>query len=207
MIQDNSSIKRDAVIRHIVNEHKYNLSHRHAFVVHRPAMRRMLNSTFMLPVKRTTAACETKAECTTVDTASCEDSGDKQVQVIRVAQDQQCALLSKIMGYLTQYEDFLQVYCLASIDEIKRITQFNRSLLAFVLSHKHDFSSVPRDSLALSILLFSAEKSNINKNFFLKFITEVLQNKKISKISQLRKGKSYILLAPRVHSTPGIECF
>lgn len=197
----------DSFISSIVYTHKFELSHRQAFFLHKTMVNQLKKCKFSLPPKRLlSTTCETSSyidDCkSTQGTISSENNCGSNLdnnEVLRAATETQSTTLNKILSILTQYEDFLRVHNLVQEESLKSIVQFNRSLLVHILEQKLEYSSIPRDSLALTILLLSAEKTNINKTVFLKFITETLQNKRISKISQLRRGKSYLLLARQVY--------
>ena len=198
----------DSLVSNAIHEHKEDLAHRHAFFLHKAIVMQVKKLKFSLPPKRIVAApCDSTMDCedlkSTPDTATTEDNSTNSQEILNLASETQGSTLNKVISILTQYEDHLQVHNLASGEVLKQIVHFNRAHLAYVLSHKQEFSSIPRDSVALTILLLNAERFNLNKTLFLKFVTETLQNKRISKISQLRRGKTYVLLSPRVNGIYG----
>lgn len=201
----------DHFISNLIQAHKFDVSHRHAFSLHKSMVVQLKKCKFTLPPKRViSSSWDSKSECedsqSSQETATSEDNSNPVLdnnEILRTAAETQGTTLNKIISILTQYEEYLMLHNLVQGDELKRIVQFNRSLLAHVLEKKQEFSSIPRDSVALTIILLNAEKSHLNKTLLLKFITETLQNKRISKISQLRRGKSYLLLSPVVYGSFG----
>ena len=189
---------RERLIHAMVDHHKVNLSHKFAFALHRKTIGEVKNCIYPRPPKLCLAGVkyandDISTVCVSEQSAGCADKGEH-AEIINEAIASNNATLKKVIAVLNLYEDYLLTAKLVDDEKIKLVRHFNRSMLARVLNCRSEFSSIPRDSVGLTIALLSAEKIGLNKLLFLKFIGEMLQNKRITKISQLRKGRTYGLL-------------
>lgn len=188
---------RDRIISSIVQEHKQDLAHRFAYMLHQTVVSQAKNCEYMRP-PRLEGKDTMRAETTSTQASEEEFVlPENQAEQILQGLETQATTTKKVMHVLHAYEEHLLQQRLSCPEKIKGVRVFNRGLLAHVLGHKTDFANLPRESLALAIILLNAEKIALNKVLLLNFIAEGLQNKRISKISQIRKSRAYQLLSEK----------
>lgn len=93
---------------------------------------------------------------------------------------------------LQSYEDFLAKNSVMT--EVPRMTSIHRALLNGFANHYYSLSNVCRETVALTIILLSAEILKINRTVILAFADQLESKRRIEKISQIRSSKSYGIL-------------
>lgn len=181
------------IVSKIIAEHKEDLSHKYAYILHQGTISMAKNREFMIPPR-----IEQKEIKDNTSTQASSVLSDEDAQSILQGLETQANTTKRVMQLLHSYEEYLLHHNLTDLERIKSIRVMNRALLANILSRKNDFANLPRESLALAIILLNAEKIHLNKLLLLEFITEGLQNKRVTKISQIRKSRAYLLLNDRI---------
>ena len=172
----------------ILASHRNQLSNKFAFSLHHKMICQVKNGLFAMPPKLD--AKETKEESTSASSQSQEAS--------TACSNTQMNTVKKVLHILNCYEEFLASGLQFSRETVNGIRASNRQLLAFVLASKKDFSNLPRESIALAIILLNAEKIELNKVKLLDFIGEQLKISRIKRLAQLRKSKAYAVLSAHV---------
>ena len=178
----------------VISTHRDNLSSKFAFLIHQSLINKVKSNSFPKPpqIER-----KYQKEVSTSGSCSSEDQ-NKQIDFV----DKQASTIKKLLNILITYEDYLLSNENHTKETVKSVRSHNRYLLAYVINSKKDFSNLPRESIALSIILMNAEKIEMNKVKLLDFISNVLKITRISRISQLRKCRAYSVLTQFVKTTP-----
>jgi hypothetical protein len=189
---------------------KDSLSCMFAYQLNQPLVGQVRQGNFQCPPKRivlpnpptaTTTTTTTTTGCTE-DQGSTICSEDDAKQVINIGLETQAHTTRKVLEALLSFEEYLVMQGFYRSDQISEIRQFNRGLLAHVLQNKAEYHNLPKESLALAIILLCAEKIQLNKLVVLKFIEEFLKASRVTKISQIRKSRGYSLLACKLRPIP-----
>lgn len=179
---------------------KTRLAHKFAFSLHRGVVIDAKKGVYTRPPRLAVGSCkDTSDGQSTADgslrsdcRAMASDGDDEAGRYVMASESRDLKGVVRVLG---MYEEYLLVGGLIDEKMIGQAKKFNRALFARVLKFKPEFSTYTGDSLGLAIALRSAESFGLNKLCFLKFVTEVLQNKKVSKISQLKKSRVYYLVS------------
>ena len=173
----------------IIASHRNQLSNKFAFSFHHKMICQVKNAMFARPPKidfKDTKEVSTTASCQSQDITPCPASNN------------QMNTVKKVMHILNCYEEFLASHMQYDKETINAIRSDNRQLLAYVLTSKKDFMNLPRESIALAIILLNAEKIELNKIKLLDFIGTHLKISRITRLAQLRKSKAYSILSVHV---------
>lgn len=117
-----------------------------------------------------------------------------------VANEAHVKLLNKLMPIICGYEDFLATN--KHVDEagLREVRVFTRHLVNFIVHNQEVFTNIPRESLAYSTILLSAEVIKLNKNELIAFVNNTFDTSRFSRVSQIRKSRGYLLLSNLVKS-------
>jgi len=177
-----------------------------AYMLNQPLVGQVRQGGFRAPPKRIIPppALETTTTTTTTTTGCNDDQGsticseEDAKEVINIGLETQAHTTKKILEALLAFEDYIVMQKVFKSDQLSEVRHFNRGLLAHVLQNKNDFYNLPKESLALAIILLCAEKIQLNKLVILSFVEEFLTASRVTKISQIRKSRGYILLAQKL---------
>ena len=180
---------------------KMRLAHKFAFSLHRGVVIDAKRGVYTRPPRLAVGSCKEEGDgrSSTADgslgsdcRAMADGDDDGGSGYVMASESRGLKGVVRVLGL---YEEYLLVGGLIHEKMIGQAKKFNRALFARVLKFKPEFSTYTGDSLGLAIALRSADSFGLNKLCFLKFVTEVLQNKKVSKISQLKKSRVYYLVS------------
>lgn len=216
-VANNNQFSQD--FSHLYRKHKESVSCMFAYMLNQPLVGQVRLGNFVAPPKRqippspvpttTTTTTTTK----TTNTGCTEDQGsticseEDAKEVINVGLETQAHTTKKVLEILFSFEEFLVMQGFYKSDNLSEIRHFNRGLLAHVLQKKDEFYNLPKESIALAIILLCSEKIHLNKLAVLKFVEEFMRNSRVTKISQIRKSRGYSLLASKVKPIPAILPF
>ena len=208
-VSNNSQFSQD--FSHLYRKHKESVSCMFAYMLNQPLVGQVRLGNFVVPPKRMIppSPVPTTTTTTTTTTTGCvEDQGsticseEDAKEVINVGLETQAHTTKKVLEALFSFEEYLVMQGFYKSENLSEIRHFNRGLLAHVLQKKDEFYNLPKESIALAIILLCSEKIQLNKLVVLKFIDEFLRSSRVTKISQIRKSRSYSLLASKVKPIP-----
>lgn len=216
--------KSDSVkeVPKLMEKHKAALAHRFAYSLHQSLVCQVMEGNFQLPPRReekslrddsvSTSASETEElrneglnEQSTTTTTTTTRTGTEMMTENNNNENNnnpnhQTSLedsytTKKLLQVLSQYEDFLVTkQQVGESKKLQAVREANMRFVRHVVGEKQEFMNLQRENIGIAIALLSAERTGMNKLLFLEFVTDVLMHKRISKISQIRKGRPYCLL-------------
>ena len=183
----------------ILAAHRGQLANKFAFSLHHKTIYQVKGGLFARPPKLD--AKEAKEASTTASCAS------QEAPPTSPGSGAQLSTVKKVLHILNCYEQFLATDMHYARETVDGIRADNRQLLAFVLASKKDFSNLPRESIALAIVLLNAEKVELNKVKLLEFIAEQLRISRVTRLAQLRKSKAYAVLSAHVKQPAAVPAW
>jgi hypothetical protein len=183
----------------ILASHKSQLANKLAFSLHHRMICQVKNGLFARPPKLEPK--EAKEESTSASSQSEEASAGSN------GSGRQVNTVKKVLHILNSYEQFLSAGLQVAPETVNGARADNRQLLAFVLASKKEFANLPRESIALAIILLNAEKIELNKVKLLEFIGAQLRISRITRLAQLRKSKAYAVLSAHVKQPAAVPAW
>ena len=191
----------------VVQNHKVHLGSKYAFLFNKEVIGKAKSNSFPKPPRRIIELdLDDKLEEEANTSASSGEGSDQIVQAdevkfaISAAADDQAATTKRLMEEMLKFEDLLGTARIAPLDSIREIKKFTRFLIANSLSKKENFSSIPRESIAIAAILLAAEKFELDLAEILAYFAQNFRNKRINKLAKIRELRAYSLLKSVVDS-------
>jgi len=192
METENTNVNRQ--VSKLVNEVKVELSCKFAYFLHQEAVSLVKQAQYMLPPKLL------QKQCVFVKAEASSTAGSEDLEAVDEAKD--ALLLESIMGrkilpVIHAFEEHLISLDLADSEGMKSVRNYCRSLLQEVVQEDSLYRNLERESIALAIIVSQADRMGLKHALLLSFISDTLQNKRITKICQVKKTRAFLLLKQR----------